>query len=382
MKRMDEVDCAKAVGICLIVLSHIFGGMGLGANAVWRWLDPFMVGIFFVMSGYLAAQRRRHSDSSSDAGQFRRYAAKKAGTLLVPYLSFSVAALVIKLGIAHMIGGSLREQAEPAVREFVTFLGTGTLWFLPTLFFAEMLFFGVIRLPRWGKGLVLATSVWVSYAALPVITAIHYSSFYEQCGTLLIWGCDYLYVIFRSLVALGLMILGYEGMPRLERWNVGWKMENESRTGGGTGRSGSEGFLIAISALVTLTVPLVFFPDFRALDFGPAAVLLYVDSLAAAIFFVALFRWLGTRLSLEPIATIGQNSLIIMCTHNEWYLVQIFRFGLEGLLGVCAVIGPRYYLECGAMLVLILMTEQGLCDVLNRYAGLLIGRRTPSVGKP
>ncbi|MDD3251179.1 MAG: acyltransferase family protein [Lachnospiraceae bacterium] len=366
MKRFNDIDAVKAIGICLIVLSHIFGAMGLGENAVWRWLAPFMVGLFFVMSGYLSALAATAKEQRTFAA-FRTFAAKKAKRLLVPYAFFSAAALGIKLVVAHMIGGTLREQAEPAIREFVTFLGTGTLWFLPALFFAELLFFWVTRWPRWGRALMLLVSIVAAYVALPLLTMLHYSELYEISVFPWIWGYDYLYVMARSLVAVGLMLLGSDVIPWIEQYRLKRKREQSQRAGFA---------VVLIGVAVTVLISGVFFPDFRSLNFDHHPILLYIDTLAAAILFLELFRLLERRISLEPIAWIGRNSLIIMCTHNEWLLVPVFRLGLAGVWGMCPAIGVRYYLECGVILALILMTECGICRFLNRYLPWALGKST------
>ncbi len=132
VKRYEYLDYAKCFGILLIMFGHVtqyFSPM----QGISGYVNSFHVPIFFVVSGCLAWHKR---DKVID---LLPYIKKRAASLLIPYVIFSIINSVLKLGVL-LIKGGLTESVliEEAVDFFIT--GNGTVWFLVTLFAIEIVY--------------------------------------------------------------------------------------------------------------------------------------------------------------------------------------------------------------------------------------------------
>lgn len=341
-KRDGQIDAVRAAAISLVVLSHIFGAMGLGFNPVWNWFAPFMVPLFFLVSGYLAWKREPWKRYA-----FSAYVKKRAGSLLIPYVGFSLATSVIRMGVTYLTNGLVRENLGYLAREFVTCLGTGTLWFLPVMFLADIMAFLLFKRSL----LVQAAAFFLS--VLLVSTNFLVDNFYRD-----LWICDLLIVFSRSAAAVGIILLGYHVLPRLNR--------EKSRLASAVMAAGSFAVTVLISRLITV--------DFRTLQFGRYPLLFYVDAVAAGVFLMEGYRLIVGSRQYPALSYIGQNTLVIMGTHTEWFLLYIVQLGLTGVLGPCQTISIRYYGECGIIFVLLMLMEYGVAEGVNRYAPWLAGK--------
>lgn len=133
-KRIDEVDILRAVGIIIMVMGHVgFGGK------FDRFIHTFHMPLFFLISGYLYRQKKEVS--------FGKYLCSKARRLLIPYITYACINYVFWL-IFAMTAENL--WWEPLLR-LVTYNTEGlpicgALWFLTSMFFAEVLYFVLDRL--------------------------------------------------------------------------------------------------------------------------------------------------------------------------------------------------------------------------------------------
>jgi fucose 4-O-acetylase-like acetyltransferase len=79
-KRITYIDMAKGIGILLVV----FGHSGFPSPAVNQWISSFHMPLFFLLSGILLSHTNAHEKPLKDTIK------KKARTILVPYLFFSI----------------------------------------------------------------------------------------------------------------------------------------------------------------------------------------------------------------------------------------------------------------------------------------------------
>ena len=118
--RVDWIDITKGIAIFFMV----FGHTGI-PEALSNWIWSFHMPLFFFMSGLLYKKEKYHS--------FIIFLKKRTHTLLVPYVFFSIVILFSDKDLS-----------------FVEYLKKGwingcALWFLPVLFFTEMISFQVIK---------------------------------------------------------------------------------------------------------------------------------------------------------------------------------------------------------------------------------------------
>lgn len=126
MKRLNYLDFIKGIGIILVIVGHI---PSVEKSPLGLWIYSFHVPLFFIVSGYLIEHMNE---------KFNIY--KKIKSLLYPYIVFSVLSILFGLFLQTIKGVQLID-IQTSIIKTLTFEGYSTLWFLPTLFFAELLFY-------------------------------------------------------------------------------------------------------------------------------------------------------------------------------------------------------------------------------------------------
>lgn len=148
--RIYFLDYTKAIGILFIMMAHTF---------MWTRATHFVcdvvcsvhVPIFFIASGLLLSFFPRE-ESLVD------YIKKRSTALLVPYFWFSILNAVQTWGVlffTHKMDSD-RLKAE-SIELFIT--GNGTVWFLVTLFLAELLYFGFNRIEKHKNVLLIISAI-------------------------------------------------------------------------------------------------------------------------------------------------------------------------------------------------------------------------------
>lgn len=127
MKRREDIDALKAIGIILMIACHI--DFGPTADSL---IHSFHMPLFFFISGYLYR----------DVSEFKPYLLNKARSLLIPYVIFGILHMIIKFPML------LHEQfgIENALYHLILFNHdgipiAGALWFLTSLFGTSIIFF-------------------------------------------------------------------------------------------------------------------------------------------------------------------------------------------------------------------------------------------------
>ncbi|MEG2606536.1 MAG: acyltransferase family protein [Mucinivorans sp.] len=166
--RYIWLDYVRFIGIFLVVWGHMCAA-GTTINIIYSFHMP----LFFVISGYLFS-RKKHTS-------FLVFVKTKARQLLIPYVVFSVIAFLFWYFLILRIS-TVDFGAFTAATLFWDFLSAQyiayclVLWFLPTLFLTECLYFIV--------------SKWLS----PLIVAIFFMAlsflYYHFVGEDLFWSAD------------------------------------------------------------------------------------------------------------------------------------------------------------------------------------------------
>lgn len=128
--RCEYLDCVKGIAILCIALLHFENGVLPGwLNA---WIGMFMITTFYVASGWVFGLKLK-IDKTKDLYRKRLY---QLGT---PYIWFAL--IIFSFDIIWILCGFM--DSETLIRDiykWFTLRGIGTLWFLPVLFFGELLF--------------------------------------------------------------------------------------------------------------------------------------------------------------------------------------------------------------------------------------------------
>lgn len=339
--RLAWPDWIRGAAMIGVISVHVSGVSGFPDNPLLLWLNSFVMAVFFFVSGSL--MRRSRECPAAE------YARRKAAAILWPYLTFSACAVLFDIAVLKLQGGSItRDLVRLWLRCVFTLVGRGTLWFLPVFYFACVLAWAVRnrRIP----------SVLLFLAGLAVMAFMN--EIFSATVAVLTGGGDgigsdiYLVAV-RSLAAAAVILEGFWTGPLLDRLILS--------------KYGTPAALLSFA--VSLVIPVFYRMDFRTARFGRYPVFLFVSAAAAYIF----LRWCAEKLSrLSVLTYFGKNSLILMATHLEWYLVHLAWGGVISVVGTAADFGPGYLARHLAALMLVLMTEYSLCGLIGRCFGFLL----------
>ena len=379
-QRLAFIDRAKGIGILMVVFSHLSSMTGFG-NRLWSWYNPFMLTLFFMISGGM--RRKRESGKA-----FPAFVRRRAYALLLPYFVFDILALGIQTVLNYWRGGVPEAAAKlqiGLVRIF-TLRGLGPDWFLPVLFFAELLLDLCLRYGRKSIAEVLeycrSGGNSGTAGSLPFTTAVLFAVsvvavFCLDGDRLAVLG-PFRFVIVKTLAAAGFLVLGYACMPIMQTIPGLFPAA-------------------AISLIGTLLIAGRYNLDFNQLDFGSRPLLLYADTLLGTCFVLCVSRipdLIRERFGGEQqekqgrqrgqqerqqdqqekqrenprglLQEFGRESLTIMCTHLEWQIVPTIHFGWAAVAGMSPQEGKRFYAEMLIKLGLVMAVELGLIPALRR----------------
>lgn len=141
--RIQWIDIAKALGILLVVLGHLTNS----SSYIGHWISSFHMPLFFVLSGICF----------SPLGTLSKYINKKFISLIYPYFTFGIC-----LAILHVIlcNYGLLEIISHTKKHFLNY---GAMWFVPILFFAQVLF-----------KFVYSKRIWINISSMIIFTVFGY----------------------------------------------------------------------------------------------------------------------------------------------------------------------------------------------------------------
>jgi acyltransferase len=157
-KRIYWLDYAKAIGIYLVVLGHL-----PVADEVKFTIYSFHMPLFFFISGYLFAFNKHPN--------FKSFVTHRAKQLLIPYVALNIITYLFWLFIGRKFG----DDAANPIKLYKPLIGIVygnsnndylihdvVLWFLPALFFVEVVFYLSFRNKSRAASLLLLTTFGVA----------------------------------------------------------------------------------------------------------------------------------------------------------------------------------------------------------------------------
>lgn len=142
-KRIEWIDIAKGFGIMMVVLGHYILSETGPLYEIKSLIYAFHMPLFFICSGYLFNTQVSHGD-------FIPFVHKRCGSLLIPYISYSL------LLSAFEIGVSLLKREPPHIGDRVVGMivqvrglnYSGTHWFITWMFVTQILMFVILLISR------------------------------------------------------------------------------------------------------------------------------------------------------------------------------------------------------------------------------------------
>jgi len=353
--RLNYLDMAKGIGIIFVIICHT----GFVGEPIRRFFGSFHMPLFFAVSGILLFVKRESERP------LKEIVLKKLRTIMLPYLCFSVLDIVI-YAVCSLIYGQegIFSNVLLAVRKTITFYGHSVLWFLPAFFIAEIVFIALLK----------RLSLW-SFVAVPAIAALAFLLHKELLSAGGAYGDSFLFAVFsdflialiRAMICLVFVAAGYA---------LAYMMKNIFKSD-----TGNDNPVIGALTGIALLVATFFISrkngntDLNLCVFSN--VFLYYPAAVSGSFGLILICKAMEKISnkgiFRPIIYFGINSLIVMVTHLDFYLLY-FAESIS-LRIVTYVSRGKVYVLNFLVLAFVLMAEAVLIEIINRFFPVLIGKR-------
>lgn len=284
-QRNDTIDILKGIGIIIMIMGHL--GFGEPFSI---YIHAFNMPLFFAISGFLFVP-----ESYPSIGKL---IVKKTRRLLIPYLFFGF--VNIAIAIAVQDGFSVQSAVSSLLWTNNSGLAiSGALWFLTSLFIAEMVFYFISKVKN--IYLICLLSMFIGITATYITIVLPFSMKQGFVG-LSFMGCGYLYRKLKDssfvlkiekcsiwiIVILGILnaaAIFYNGLVNMRK------------------NSYSNRFLFWLNALITVYLMLL-----------------------------VVKRWISYRKDKEfwferIVKYIGKNSITFVCINETAILLVNFLFG-------------------------------------------------------
>ena len=144
--RILWLDAAKFIGIFMVAFGH-------------NWLDSkfcyyfysFHMPLFFILAGITFSTKK----------SFKAFSWNKFKVLIIPYIFFAVCLIALYSLLSHTHNGSY--DAINEITEFAIQRRHTHLWFLPVLFFSELIVFAILSSFNSGKTTVLISIILILF---------------------------------------------------------------------------------------------------------------------------------------------------------------------------------------------------------------------------
>ena len=349
-ERKKYLDAAKGWGILMVVFGHI---TKLG-NPIDVWFGAYKLAVFYFVSGYLLAMRQSFRKMSTG-----EYIKKHAKSLLIPYFGYSAFVILYNVIVGIMKWKSSTDIFKRFLLQVYTTVslrGISALWFLPTLFLAQVIFIFVIKSRKEIKVLAgIGTAVFSWYASVhffPMLEQMYEGRMYKIISFPLL-------AISKGIVGFGFVGLGYLfylAMSRVEQRHL-------------KGIVGIVAF-IATYFLAQKNGGV----DLNLMYLGKSQIMFWFNGILGSAGTILMFEYLEKWWKMEFLSFCGKNSLIIMATHGTLGFKGLVINGWKSMYTLSNVAGFRYYLECTGILAELMLLECGVIAVVKNCFPWLEGK--------
>lgn len=337
---------AKGIGVILVLLGHLQGERFFSFSPyilpMCEWIFSFHMPLFFIVAGTLI---RHKKECDKD---IKEIAMKRFKGIMIPYYWFSFFYLCVV--IYALINKSVLPQTLYVNIWYIFSLyGMNVLWFLPTLFIAELVFIYITQKFKVNKSVIITVIMGlIGFLVSYYMTQITYgSAVLERTHELL-------QVIIRPIIASTFISIGYYGYSLLE------------------GKSTKKWISVGLGLLLIIVgacfVKINHGVDFRSLVFKNV-IFYYLCALTGSYGVILLCKGIHT---IKPIVFWGSNSLIFMATHNS---ETVLFWGLKLSMYVNQFIThARGYICYAVVVAVILLYVSIMIFIINRLCPFILGK--------
>lgn len=309
-KRLDYLDMAKGVAIICVMLGHI-----MTTNQFKVWICSFHVVLFFIISGCLL------NYTNATNKDVKLFIKNKIRTIILPYFIFSIIYVILN----YMILGFNTESLKWNIIYTLIMYGCGALWFLPTLFIAEISLLLIYKILKNKISIIISVMLLVAISF--GITLFKYNII--------------MLIVIRGIIALGFLTIGYYSFNYIKELNI------------------NNLILIALIGISFILSQMNGMVDLWQLKFNNIFLYLIV-SLSGSLSIILILKNFS---SIKILNYFGINSLILMCTHQN--IMELIKkasgYSFEG------------YISSILLLIVILIIEIPIIYIINNYLSFMIG---------
>lgn len=348
-KRYVELDTAKGAGILFVILGHI----QYISEDFRNFIVAFHIPLFFIIAGMLIYIH------GEDKKSLAITVMKKGRSILQPYFIFSFIFITAQY-VAYLIGSSITlELIKQNIYLTVIFHGMSVIWFLGALFAGEMAFLAVVKVFSL-KRAPLILVLWMVISCIANRVLQYFGGIY---GNLLYM--NYLGYFLQMVIRIGIIAF-FVGVG-FYLWMWRQKIEFSSLVEGIAG-------IICLFATVFISrlnggVDLHFMVFHNEFLYFCGAILGSIGILGICC---GLRNFIKFPL-LKILEFYGKNSLIVMLTHVDTYLMYastiIVMHYNKDILDY-----QGNFKFCTELFLLVLAAEAVIIFVINRYFPWMVGK--------
>ncbi len=351
-KRLIYFDMAKGFGMLLVLLGHLQGDAIFSYSPyilpLCTWIFSFHMPLFFLISGMLMNYKK---DPSKDLKTLFK---KRFHAIMIPYFWFSLFYISVVF-YALFFGGTISAETLYVNLWYIfSMYGMNVLWFLPALFFGELLFLFLTK--RFGTKnsilLIVLLTLAASVASWYLQQLTYDTPFKERLHEISL-------TLLRPFLVCTFICIGYYAFYLFQQKEKLYFKELLLGI-----------LLIGVGAAFTHINNGV---DFRSLV-QKNLFFYYLCALSGSFGLILLCK------NMRPIKLIpywGVNSLIFMAVHNN---ETVLYTGMQCAMYLNQFITrARGYISYLTVILVILIFVTVMIWLINRFFGFIIGKPFPAL---
>lgn len=302
-RRICYLDIAKGIGILLMIIAHI-----PEAPVVCReFITSFHMPLFFIISGMLIKA------TNEEEREYKDIIARKFTGLMIPYFFFSGISLVLEfLFLIVFHRGSFGELGRQL---FVTvcLAGNSVFWFLPALFFGEIIFLKLWKSVDGDKKKIVRG---ISLFAVAILSYIAFEG-EKLLGAKLsevVW-YSYVHTLLATVIRFffAAVLVG-----------IGWYLFEPAEKMVGRARWTTAGMILCLGVTFAFSrITCGMDMNFMVFHYMLMDVCTAVLGTAGILLLSILLEQIQTSLFVRGILFYGKHSLFVMISHIPFYVMYV-----------------------------------------------------------
>lgn len=310
-KRLYYLDNARGLALLGVIIGHIFQY----DNILITWIYSFHIPLFFIISGSLLYYKDTVNKNFLDL------IISRIKSILLPYIIFCFVNIIFNLILTPSL-----ETLKWTILQTTTFFGIGATWFLPALFISEII---LILINKY------INNKFVKFILIIILFVIPF--IFKSSHIILT-------VLFRSLISLGYISIGYYIFRYINKLDISW--------------SKIICIFIASVGLSKINGSV----DLYSLNYNNPILYLICGVIGSILILFTLKKL--SNFNIKYLTYLGLNSIVIMATHQN--VIKICQIILNNNL--------KDFWGGIILLITIFILEIPLVYIVNAYLPFILGK--------